>query len=120
MNVYDCNVSMALNATIRANTEEEAAAIAKKVAEAIADRMFDLDGGRYEIDQCTLFSVSYHRDDEPDVELAYNLEEIEGTTCRTEDCDGDPDDGEGWNGYCGNCADRLEAEGEAREQELEA
>jgi hypothetical protein len=29
--------------------------------------------------------------------------------CRTVGCDGDPDDGEGWDGYCGNCADRREA-----------
>lgn len=30
--------------------------------------------------------------------------------CRTEDCDGDPNDGEGWDGFCGNCADRMEEE----------
>ncbi|WP_034271096.1 hypothetical protein [Haloechinothrix halophila] len=29
--------------------------------------------------------------------------------CRTAGCDGDSDDGEGWDGYCGNCADRREA-----------
>jgi hypothetical protein len=28
--------------------------------------------------------------------------------CRTELCDGDPDNGEGWDGFCGNCADRLD------------
>lgn len=27
--------------------------------------------------------------------------------CLTDDCDEDPDNGEGWDGYCGNCADRL-------------
>lgn len=27
--------------------------------------------------------------------------------CRTEGCDGDPDDGEGEDGYCGNCADAI-------------
>lgn len=27
--------------------------------------------------------------------------------CRNEECDGDTNDGEGWNGFCGNCADRL-------------
>ena len=26
--------------------------------------------------------------------------------CRTEGCTEDPDDGEGWDGYCGGCADR--------------
>lgn len=30
--------------------------------------------------------------------------------CRTEDCDGDPDDGDGFDGYCGNCADKNEGE----------
>ncbi|HIV77298.1 MAG TPA: hypothetical protein H9899_07220 [Candidatus Sphingomonas excrementigallinarum] len=30
--------------------------------------------------------------------------------CRTEGCDGDPDDGEGFDGFCGNCADRQEEE----------
>lgn len=35
--------------------------------------------------------------------------------CRTEDCDGDPNDGEGFDGYCGNCADRREAAGEGIE-----
>lgn len=29
----------------------------------------------------------------------------EPETCRTDGCDGDPSDGEGWDGYCGNCAD---------------
>lgn len=28
--------------------------------------------------------------------------------CRTKRCKNDPDNGEGWNGYCGTCADRLE------------
>ncbi|XVV02785.1 hypothetical protein ACQPW3_36375 [Actinosynnema sp. CA-248983] len=27
--------------------------------------------------------------------------------CRTEDCDGDPDDGAGWDGYCGGCVDQM-------------
>jgi len=26
--------------------------------------------------------------------------------CRTAGCAADPNDGEGWDGYCGNCADR--------------
>jgi hypothetical protein len=30
--------------------------------------------------------------------------------CRTEGCDQDPDDGEGWDGYCGSCADKLAIE----------
>lgn len=29
----------------------------------------------------------------------------EVAACRTEDCDGDPDNGEGYDGYCGTCAD---------------
>jgi len=28
--------------------------------------------------------------------------------CRTEDCDGDSTHGDSWDGYCPNCADRLE------------
>ena len=32
-------------------------------------------------------------------------------TCAAEGCDERNDDGEGYDGYCGNCADRLEAEG---------
>lgn len=28
--------------------------------------------------------------------------------CRTEGCREDPDNGEGYDGYCGNCADRIE------------
>jgi hypothetical protein len=31
--------------------------------------------------------------------------------CRTEDCEEDPNDGEGWSGFCGNCADRRCAAG---------
>lgn len=30
----------------------------------------------------------------------------DGDACRTEECDGKTDDGEGYDGYCGNCADR--------------
>jgi hypothetical protein len=33
----------------------------------------------------------------------------EKAPCRTPGCDGDPDDGEGWDGYCGTCADRFYA-----------
>lgn len=36
----------------------------------------------------------------------------EDNGCRTEGCSGDPDDGDGWNGYCGNCADKLDGEAE--------
>jgi hypothetical protein len=39
-----------------------------------------------------------------------NPEDVdESATCATEDCDDTLDDGEGWNGYCGNCADRIYA-----------
>jgi hypothetical protein len=31
--------------------------------------------------------------------------------CRAEDCGASLDDGEGYDGYCGTCADRLEAQG---------
>ena len=31
--------------------------------------------------------------------------------CKTPGCDGDPNDGEGWEGYCGNCADRRSRRG---------
>lgn len=37
--------------------------------------------------------------------------------CRSEDCDEDPRGGEGWDGYCGNCADRIFAEEEDDEFE---
>src|SRR5262245_57027269 len=40
----------------------------------------------------------YEADEEDD-------DDDETATCRTEGCDGDPDDGEGWDGYCGDCAD---------------
>ncbi|MBF6216219.1 hypothetical protein IU487_35070 [Nocardia puris] len=30
--------------------------------------------------------------------------------CRSGDCDNAPDDGDGWDGYCGNRADRLAAD----------
>lgn len=32
-------------------------------------------------------------------------------SCDTPACDGRLDDGEGYDGYCGNCADQLEAAG---------
>ncbi len=35
----------------------------------------------------------------------------EADRCRTPGCDGDPNDGEGWDGFCGNCADRNYASG---------
>jgi hypothetical protein len=28
--------------------------------------------------------------------------------CRTPGCDGHPDDGDGWDGFCGACAGRLD------------
>lgn len=31
--------------------------------------------------------------------------------CRGEDCGERNDNGEGFDGYCGNCADRLDAQG---------
>lgn len=34
----------------------------------------------------------------------------EPAACRTEGCEEDPDDGEGWDGFCGNCADRRYAQ----------
>lgn len=33
----------------------------------------------------------------------------EPEVCATEDCDESLEDGEGWNGFCGNCADRIYA-----------
>ena len=36
-------------------------------------------------------------------------EEEDEDKCRTLGCDGDPNSGEGWDGYCGNCADRRDA-----------
>ena len=36
--------------------------------------------------------------------------------CRTPKCDGDPNDGEGWDGFCGNCADRIYIEESKRVQ----
>lgn len=35
----------------------------------------------------------------------------EDWVCRTEGCGELTDDGEGYDGFCGNCADRLESEG---------
>ena len=43
--------------------------------------------------------------------LEISLDEDEENRCRTEGCDEDPNDGEGFDGYCGNCADRLDQEG---------
>lgn len=34
----------------------------------------------------------------------------EENTCDTEECTNALDDGEGWDGKCGDCADRIEAE----------
>ena len=31
--------------------------------------------------------------------------------CANPECDGLTDNGEGWNGYCGTCADRIEQQG---------
>lgn len=38
-------------------------------------------------------------------------EDHEWSQCRTEDCTEDADDGEGYDGFCGTCADREEAAG---------
>lgn len=38
------------------------------------------------------------------------------TACRTAGCSGDPNSGEGWDGYCGSCADRLDTEAMVRAQ----
>lgn len=45
--------------------------------------------------------------EEPEDEAPF---EDDDTACASDDCDDPNDDGEGWNGYCGNCADRIEAE----------
>ncbi|BBX87983.1 hypothetical protein MAUB_58560 [Mycolicibacterium aubagnense] len=38
-------------------------------------------------------------------------EDHENSQCRTEGCAEDADDGEGYDGFCGNCADREDARG---------
>jgi hypothetical protein len=42
------------------------------------------------------------------------LEEVptngDDVRCRTEGCMGDMSDGEGWDGFCGNCADQRDGE----------
>ncbi|GAA2969854.1 hypothetical protein GCM10010519_01290 [Streptomyces lactacystinicus] len=40
--------------------------------------------------------------------------------CAAEDCEESTADGEGWEGLCGNCADRAEAEREAETEEADA
>ncbi len=45
-------------------------------------------------------------------------DEEEPTQCRTEGCDEDPDNGEGWDGYCGNCADRVSRGEDPEEDDL--
>lgn len=40
---------------------------------------------------------------------------VQENTCRTPNCDGPMNDGEGWNGYCGNCADKRYGEDDAAE-----
>ena len=42
---------------------------------------------------------------------------FEDETCRTDGCTGYADDGEGWNGYCGNCADTLYGDDDAAEED---
>ena len=37
--------------------------------------------------------------------------------CRTEDCDGDATHGDSWDGYCPNCADRLEMDADDGEED---
>lgn len=41
--------------------------------------------------------------------ITVSEDEADDETCRGEDCDNSTDDGEGWDGLCGNCADRAEA-----------
>lgn len=52
-------------------------------------------------DLAQLHAAGLEADDHP-----YELAE----TCRTPGCGNSLDDGEGWDGFCGTCADRLEAD----------
>jgi len=49
--------------------------------------------------------------DEPVVADGLCVECREDLICVSEDCNERNDDGEGYDGYCGNCADRPEAQG---------
>lgn len=44
------------------------------------------------------------------------IEDDDEDKCATPDCDGAMDDGEGFDGYCGNCADRRQAALDAGEE----
>lgn len=45
---------------------------------------------------------------------------VEPEGCRTDGCEEDPDTGDGWNGFCGNCADRREAASDSADDKADA
>ena len=83
---------------------------------------FDLNGATREVLQCEACgyqwvplglapeaAVGMSHDLKAELD-AFERENMSKESCRTEGCDEDPDDGDGWDGFCGNCADRREGE----------
>lgn len=58
--------------------------------------------------QCFDCPDGYHSSDE--LPCSCTADCVLAETCRSADCDASLDDGEGQDGYCGNCADRLACE----------
>lgn len=42
------------------------------------------------------------------LDIAADDSVVDEVSCRTPGCDGDPDARDGWDGFCGTCADRLD------------
>lgn len=93
------------------------------------DREYDIDlddaeSGHYVVyeqdDQLTDFNYAGDPEDHDSLQAAA-LQALEdsGDIERCSECQSSLDDGEGWNGLCGNCADQAEDDGEWDEDDEE-
>jgi hypothetical protein len=115
--LFSMDVKLYATAYVRAENAEAAIAIinANFGANVIGDLPtgegdVEVYGGRFDADMPDITispAVTFYGPDEDAVPEEHDEEE-DDDACRTEECDGDPNDGEGYDGYCGNCADRQE------------
>jgi hypothetical protein len=105
---YDIAVTILTTITVDAPDAQSAIDEARRFAEAcdpadgFADGWNDVSKaeGRPTIADVSGFDVEPIADDDC----------TELDVCRTDGCSNDPDDGEGFDGFCGSCADRASGE----------
>lgn len=106
MTRYAVSVTILATITVDASDKQTAINEARRFAESLGDTGGYVDGWNSvaAAGAPTIADVS-----------GFDIEDITGAdvekvgVCRSEDCDNDPDNGDGFDGYCGTCADKREA-----------